>query len=84
MPACSMPPGPAGPPGTAWRPRRSEAARHGAPVPRVDPITTADWPTKAKRPADLRLDCGKLEAVFGLRLPHWRDEPGPHDRRDLS
>lgn len=50
----------------------AEAARHGAPVPRVDPITTADWPTPAKRPADSRLDCTKLAAVFGVRLPDWR------------
>ncbi len=49
-----------------------EAARHGARLPTVDPITTADWPTKAARPADSRLDCGKLHAVFGVRLPEWR------------
>jgi len=49
------------------------AGQHGAPVPRVDPITTADWPTPARRPADSRLDCGKLEAVWGIRLPCWRD-----------
>ncbi|HUB14655.1 MAG TPA: dTDP-4-dehydrorhamnose reductase [Acetobacteraceae bacterium] len=53
-----------------------EAARHGGPVPRVDPITTADWPTPAKRPADSRLDCGKLAAVWGLRLPEWRASLG--------
>ena len=51
----------------------AEAARHGAPVPVVDPITTDQWPTRAKRPADSRLDCGKLEAVFGVRLPPWRE-----------
>jgi dTDP-4-dehydrorhamnose reductase len=50
----------------------AEAARHGAPVPRVDPIATADWPTPAKRPADSRLDCARLAAVFGVRLPEWR------------
>ena len=50
----------------------AEAGRHGAAVPRVDPITTADWPTPAKRPADSRLDCAKLSAVFGVRLPDWR------------
>jgi dTDP-4-dehydrorhamnose reductase len=50
----------------------AEAARHGASVPRVDPITTADWPTPAKRPADSRLDCTKLATVFGVRLPEWR------------
>ncbi len=50
----------------------AEAARHGAKRPTVAPITTADYPTPAKRPADSRLDCGKLERVFGLRQPPWR------------
>lgn len=50
----------------------AEAARHGASIPTVEPITTADFPTPAKRPADSRLDCGKLERVFGLRQPAWR------------
>jgi dTDP-4-dehydrorhamnose reductase len=48
-----------------------QAARRGAKVPQVDPIATADWPTRAKRPADSRLDCGKLQQIFGLRLPAW-------------
>jgi dTDP-4-dehydrorhamnose reductase len=50
-----------------------EAARHGAKVPQVAPLMTADWPTPAKRPANSRLDCSRLHAVFGLRLPHWRE-----------
>lgn len=50
-----------------------EAARFGARVPLVEAITTAEFPTKAKRPANSRLDCAKLEAVFGVRLPAWRD-----------
>ena len=41
------------------------------PVP-VLPITTAEFPTAAKRPANSCLDCRKLERVFGVRLPHWR------------
>ena len=49
----------------------TEAAHHGAPRPKVHPITTADYPTKAKRPADGRLDNGKLSRVFGLALPAW-------------
>jgi dTDP-4-dehydrorhamnose reductase len=49
-----------------------DAARHGANVPEVLPILTADWPTPAKRPANSRLDCTKLHDVFGIRLPHWR------------
>jgi len=50
-----------------------EAARHGLTPPTVEAITTADWPTPVRRPADSRLDCEKLNAVFGLRLPPWRE-----------
>lgn len=44
----------------------------GHKVPAVDAIRTEDWPTPAKRPADSRLDCGKLARVFGVRQPDWR------------
>lgn len=53
-----------------------EASRHGATVPAVVPILTADWPTPAKRPANSRLDCTRLHDVFGVRLPHWRGSLG--------
>jgi dTDP-4-dehydrorhamnose reductase len=49
------------------------ATRHGVAVPAVVPIATAEWPTRAKRPPDSRLDCGRLEAVFGVRLPPWQE-----------
>jgi dTDP-4-dehydrorhamnose reductase len=49
----------------------SFAAQYGHPVPEIEPITTADWPTPAHRPADSRLDGGALERVFNLRLPPW-------------
>jgi dTDP-4-dehydrorhamnose reductase len=48
------------------------AARHGHARPTVEAIATADWPTPAKRPADSRLDCGKLAATFSLTLPAWQ------------
>jgi dTDP-4-dehydrorhamnose reductase len=48
------------------------AAAHGRPMPEVEPISTADYPTAAKRPANSQLDCGKLELVFGLALPRWQ------------
>jgi dTDP-4-dehydrorhamnose reductase len=38
----------------------------------VAPISTADYPTAARRPMNSRLDNGKLERTFGLRLPDWR------------
>jgi dTDP-4-dehydrorhamnose reductase len=53
------------------------AAPLGLEPPEVTPIATADWPTPAKRPADSRLDCGKLERVFGTRLPLWSDSAVP-------
>ena len=34
-------------------------------------ITTAEYPTAAKRPAYSVLNCDKLQATFGLRLPDW-------------
>jgi dTDP-4-dehydrorhamnose reductase len=49
------------------------AVRHGMTPPTVEPIATDQWPTKARRPPDSRLDCGKLASVFGLHLPPWRD-----------
>ncbi|MBC2769849.1 dTDP-4-dehydrorhamnose reductase [Pusillimonas minor] len=36
------------------------------------PITTADYPTPAQRPANSRLATAKLQQTFGLHLPHWR------------
>ena len=48
------------------------AAAHGRPMPEVEPIRTSDWPTPAQRPANSRLNCGKLERVFGVRLPRWQ------------
>jgi dTDP-4-dehydrorhamnose reductase len=54
-----------------------EAAALGQKAPEVTAIATADWPTPARRPADSRLDCGKLAQVFGVRLPEWRVSLGP-------
>lgn len=50
----------------------AEAARRGRPPVRVKRITTADYPTPARRPANSRLDNEKLMARYGLRLPPWR------------
>lgn len=40
---------------------------------RVIPVTTAEYPLPAPRPADSRLDNAKVETAFGVRLPDWHD-----------
>lgn len=42
----------------------------------VVPVTTADWPTPARRPDNTALDSGMFERDFGLRLPDWRASVG--------
>ena len=38
----------------------------------VTDITTADYPTPAKRPPNSRLDCSSTTAAFGVARPDWR------------
>ncbi len=40
---------------------------------RVTPISSSEYPTKAKRPKQSLLDCTKLTAVLGRSMPHWKD-----------
>ncbi len=45
----------------------------GGPVARVSPITTAEYPTSARRPANSRLDCSRLKEIFNITMPKWQD-----------
>lgn len=49
-----------------------QSARRGGPTAKVRPITTAEYPTPAQRPANSRLDCSRMAATFGISLPDWR------------
>ena len=39
----------------------------------VEAISTAEYPTPAKRPLNSRLDCSKLANVLDWRMPDWRE-----------
>lgn len=49
----------------------ASVARSG-PSAQVKRITTADYPTPAKRPANSRLDCNLIAKTHGVVLPDWR------------
>jgi dTDP-4-dehydrorhamnose reductase len=65
-----------GAPHTTWHGFTAEildqAARRGHPRPRLVPITTAEYPTRARRPADGRLDCARIGRVHGIGPADWR------------
>lgn len=42
-------------------------------VPRLVPISTAEYPTPARRPTYSVLDCSRIRDAFGLHLPNWRN-----------
>jgi dTDP-4-dehydrorhamnose reductase len=43
----------------------------GGPSVPIEAIPTSSYPTPARRPMNSRLDCSKLERVFGIELPAW-------------
>jgi dTDP-4-dehydrorhamnose reductase len=51
--------------------RLAVEARPGTKMARLVPIPTSEYPTPARRPANSRLDCSRLQKVFGVTLPPW-------------
>lgn len=47
------------------------SAEKGGPAASIGRISSTAYPTPAKRPANSRLDCGKLSGAHGIKLPHW-------------
>lgn len=43
------------------------------PTDKIEPISTNDYPTPAKRPLNSRLNCAKLMDCFDLPLSPWQD-----------
>lgn len=62
----------AGSPDTSWADfARAIMAEAGLPC-RIEDITTAEYPTPARRPLNSRLDCRAFTAAFGIPRPDWR------------
>lgn len=67
---------------TTWAGFADEAIRHlqrrepYAKLATVVGIPSSEYPTAAARPANSRLNCGKLAEVFGWRIPEWRESLG--------
>ena len=49
------------------------SAARGGPSAGVKRIGTADYPTPAKRPANSRLECGRIAQAHGVTLPRLQD-----------
>lgn len=49
------------------------AARHGGPSPRVDAITSAEYPTPVTRPANSLLSTARVTEDFGIVPRPWQD-----------
>ncbi len=60
-----------------WHDFACEIVAAQAPVtgrnPEVRAITTAEYPTKARRPANSCLDSGHFASVFGMKARPWRE-----------
>ena len=67
----------AGPHAATWHDVAQEIAAAAAPFtgrsPKVVPIRTQDYPTKAARPVNSELDLSKFFSTFGFRAADWRN-----------
>ena len=51
----------------------ASSGEQGGPTAAVRPIATADYPTRAARPANSRLDSGRFVRATGFRMPEWHE-----------
>lgn len=52
---------------------RDALQRQGKPAATLLPISSAEYPAKAARPLNSRLDCSKLENDWCVSQPHWQE-----------
>ena len=41
-------------------------------TPKLSPISTSEYPTPAKRPANSRMDCSKIQQKFNIQPSNWK------------
>jgi len=61
-----------GAPYVSWADFAREIFRQADLGAKVCDISSADYPSPARRPANSRLDCNVTETIFGLKQPDWR------------
>ena len=61
-----------GAPSVSWADFASEIFAQAFLSVTVIPITTAEYPTPAKRPLNSRMDCRTTVSAFGVKQPDWR------------
>jgi dTDP-4-dehydrorhamnose reductase len=62
-----------GAPDVSWADFAREIFRLAGQDISVKDITTADFPTRAARPGNSRLDCSATQAAFGILRPDWQE-----------
>lgn len=62
----------AGAPDLSWADFAREIFARAGLATEVRDITTDQYPTPARRPANSRLDCSRIARDFGIRRPDWR------------
>ncbi len=62
----------------------SQSEALGGPTATVRGIPSSQWPTKACRPKNSRLDCSLFCEAFGYRAPPWQESLRPVIERLLS
>jgi len=60
------------------------SAACGGPAPGVVPIPSSAYSSRVRRPPNVSLDCAKIAAVHGVKLPSWRPALRPCIERILE
>jgi len=56
----------------SWFGFATEILRLAGSATPIRAVASSEYPTAAARPANSRLDCGKLACTFGIAMPDWR------------